>query len=248
MSKKKTHLVQTQSKESKMAIVESNESIEEVVNQAMADASISVTPVQEETPVTEPIVEQVAEEIPVVEAPVVKEVVQPVVEAPVEKVVNVIPQTNDDFLIRIQIIKETGTIREKFVIDSIESYIDKMAVGKPINNDSGAKQQYNLWKLISNIIESSSNEEFNKLWNILLAYFKEYEKGVFADRYVFRFSEYWSWSIKDLNALQRILNLIKVTCDNSKRSVNVGKVDLNRTLAEGFSEEGRGRVISFYKR
>lgn len=262
MSKKKSspkpinHL-----KETTMAVKDDSQNEVNAVEQAIADieniqhvttdneVSATIDIADEETPVVEESPEPVENIVPVVEeAPI--PVKEPVVEeTPAPIVTDKKPiESNDNFDIQIGIIKETGTTRQKYLIDNIESYIETMKPGKPIANETGAKMQFKLWQLIKNIVDSSSNEEFNKLWYIILAYFLRYQKEVFGDRYVFRFSEYWIWSQNDLSGLQRIINLIKVTCDINKMADNIKLVDINRSLEHGFTPEGRQRLISFYKR
>jgi len=140
-----------------------------------------------------------------------------------------------------------GTQNQKTLVKSLQSYITNMAPGKPIGINEGAKQQYYLWKSISSIAESAPVDEFKKLWNILLAFFENYKDHAFHDRYVFRFSEYWSWSDIELTAFQRILNIIKLTSNANTRDNCLKNVDLDRSLAVGFSDEARQRITTFYK-
>jgi len=163
----------------------------------------------------------------------------------VEEQTQVIEYTEFETLINK--IKESGTATQKTLILAIETYMEKMKPGMPVDDATGARNQYVFWKTISGLVERAEKDEFKKLWSILLGYFDQYKDGAFHDRYVFRFSEFWHYSISELNAYQRVINLIKLTANAKERESGLKQVDLERTLAEGFSEEARQRIITFYK-
>ena len=155
--------------------------------------------------------------------------------------------TSTEFEQLIASMEENGTEQQKHLIYSIKRYIDVMAPGVPTDGPVSVRHQYTLWKTISAVIEQSPAEEFKKLWNIILAYFHAYKDGVFHERYILRFSEYWHYNIDELNAFQRIINLIKLTADPETRAKSLREVSLSRSLAEGFSEAGRTRLLGFYQ-
>lgn len=157
------------------------------------------------------------------------------------------PVAVSKFQSKIDAMKTGGTQAQKILIASLEKYITDMAPGKPIANDAGARNQYNLWKAISFVVETAPVDEFKKLWNILLSFFEEHKNGVFGDRYVFRFSEYWLWSQHELNGLHRVLNIIKLTSNPAERAKGLKQVSLDRSLTEGFSDDARQKIITFYK-
>lgn len=152
-----------------------------------------------------------------------------------------------DFETLISQLKQSGTAPQKNLINALENYVGFMMPGNAISDDAGARQQYMLWKALIFVIDESPSDEFKKLWNIVLAFFEEYKKTVFHDRYVFRFSEFWQWSDTDLTAMQRIINIIKLTCNPDTRTTGIRKVDLNRSLETGISDNGRQKLVSFYK-
>lgn len=156
------------------------------------------------------------------------------------------PQT-EGFEKTIEQLQASGTSAEKALISGLTSYMKNMAPGKPMDGDVGAAHQNQLWSLLANTINSAPEQEFRKLWSIILAFFNEYKNGVFHDRYIFRFSEYWRYNSDDLAGLQRILNVIKLTADPAERNAGLRQVDLNRSLEFGFTEEGRQRILSYYK-
>lgn len=151
------------------------------------------------------------------------------------------------FQAKIAELKQSGTSNQKAVISSLETYIATMNPSMVVTEDNGAKQQYNLFKAIHNVLENSPPDEFKKTWNIILAFFNEYKNTVFSDRYIYRFSEYWQWSEDHLTAFQRLINIIKLTCEPSTRTAGLRHVDLDRSLAVGISDNARQKVTNFYK-
>lgn len=174
----------------------------------------------------------------------------PVVSAP-QKTAPVVslkqPAAAEGFRALIEKMKTDGTKDEKKLIANIEQYMQRMAPGQPMGGDDGARNQHALWKVIQGLVERAPQEEFRKLWNILLGYFEESKDGVFGDRYIFRFAESWHHSEAELTAFQRILNVIKLTSNANERSKGLRQVDLGRSLETGFSEEARQRLLSFYQ-
>lgn len=156
------------------------------------------------------------------------------------------PSTLTDFQSLIESIRQTGNEDEKQLIASLSDYIVRMAPDSKLTNDEGARYQYNLWKAISNLAENVSADRFKRCWNILLLYFKEYKNNVFAERYVFRFSEYWRWSGDELKALQCIINILMLTNNIETRTLGLKQVDLRRSLEVGFTDLAKQKIINFY--
>lgn len=143
-------------------------------------------------------------------------------------------------------LKKTGSVHMQSLITELEIYIFKMAPGKPIDATDGAHMQYVLWKTIDKVTRTAPREEFKALWSILLGYFYNYRETVFNERYVYRFADQWNHSNVYLEMLQRVINLIKLTCDQSTMQKGLNQVSLKRTLDDGFEEEARQRIISYY--
>lgn len=148
---------------------------------------------------------------------------------------------------QIQALRISGTTHQKNLIQALDLYVDKMHPSQTVSEDEGARHQYNLWRALIFVIDQSPQDEFKKLWNIVLAYFEHYKQTVFHDRYVFRFSEFWQWSDDQLTALQRLINIIKLTSNQEDRAKGLKQVDLNRSLDTGITDIGRQKLVSFYK-
>ena len=158
-----------------------------------------------------------------------------------------VQQTGMSFEDRIAELKVSGTQNQKTVINELEQYIARMKPGMPVDGDKGAKAQYGLWHTLRKILETMPQEEFKNLWMLVMLYFHQHREGVFHERYVFRFSEFWNWSEKDLTAFQRILNLLKLTANPATRNAALKQVNLERSLADGISEEARQRLVTLYR-
>jgi hypothetical protein len=144
-------------------------------------------------------------------------------------------------------LKESGTVYEKALVNSLEAYSAKMAPGIPIDVEVGAHEQWVLWSTLRSVIQSAPDEEFKRLWSIVLAYAEEHKDGAFTEGCLFRFSEYWRFDLEELAGFHRILNLIKATSNIDTRAKSLRTVDLTRTLDKGISERGRSRLVSFYQ-
>ena len=215
---------------------EESTSAPQVIDEGVADTTAEPEPQVDPIITPEPVV------VPEPVAPVVPDSVAPVVQA-----ATVVEHQVSDFLSKIEEMRTAGTQAQKILIASLDKYITDMAPGKPLDVNVGARNQYNLWKAIIYVVDTAPIEEFKKLWSILLGFFEEYKDKAFHDRYVFRFAEYWLWSEHELNGLHRILNIIKLTSNPNERAHGLKQVDLDRSLAEGFSDDARQKLVNFYK-
>jgi hypothetical protein len=136
---------------------------------------------------------------------------------------------------------------ERLLIASLDAYISNMAPNKQLSPSEGAKHQYNLWKIIQNVINLSQEKDFAKLYRILLNKFKEHENGVFGSKLVYRFADAWGNSQEDLASMQKILNLMKLTCSPNSRISGLRQVDLGKSISTGFTDVGKRRLIEFYQ-
>lgn len=147
----------------------------------------------------------------------------------------------------VEDIKKNGSDAQKALVSSLEKYIDAMSPGKRIEGKDGMMKQYSLWRAIKRVLEDDPYVEFKGLWIILLAFVKENIKGCFAHTHRYRFTEYWTRSQAELDGLNNILNLLVIGCEEGKR-LHIGKeVRLSYTLLNGFKDEARKRIFSYYQ-
>lgn len=166
----------------------------------------------------------------------------PVVKAAVQKK----EEPVSDMQVMFDKIKEDGTPTEQALLKALDAYVNVLAPGKAVDPKLGAFHQHTLWQTLRFTVQSSPEGEFNRLWNIVLAFAQLHKDGAFHERYIMRFSEDWHYDLEELTAFQRLINLIKLTADHTKRQANLRQVDINRTLERGFNDHGRTRLISFY--
>ena len=187
------------------------------------------------------------EETPVNAAPAVIEPpkVEPKVVVEVQKTTT--PEPTEGLSVMLAAMRKDGSASQKGLIYALDTYVERMAPGKPMDAETGAKHQHALWKAVQNVIESSPDGEFKRLWSILLAYAEEHKNGVFGDRYLFRFADQWHQSESELTAFQRAMNLVRLTSNPRARAKGLKQVDLQRSLEETFTEQGRARVLGFYQ-
>lgn len=129
--------------------------------------------------------------------------------------------------------------------DTMASYLNAMAPGKPMPVKTGAANQYTLYKMLSNVCNMVDG--FNVCWNELLKIFNENKKGALAERYVFRFAEELPGTKEEHEAFFRLLNLLILTADPETRKENLKQVSLYKTTQDGFTETARNNINQFYK-
>lgn len=155
-------------------------------------------------------------------------------------------ETVTDFASLISKLSADSTPNQKSLLRSLAIYMEKLAPGKFVEGDDGARAQYTFWRAIRFIIEDAPQEEFRRLYSILLAYFQHHKDAIFHERYIFRFSEFWHQDPQELAMFQAILNIIKLTCNPDERAKGLKQVSLARSLDTGYSEQGRQRIMTFY--
>lgn len=143
-------------------------------------------------------------------------------------------------------IYKNGTDAQRNLVSSLEKYIAAMKPGVAISGKDGALKQYSLWRAIKRILEVDPFVEFKGLWTILLAYVKENVNGCFAHTHRYRFTEHWTKSQAELDGLNNILNLLVIGCEDNARLGIDKEVRLEYTLLNGFKDEARKRVFSYY--
>lgn len=150
------------------------------------------------------------------------------------------------FMGRVEALKQNGTVTEKGLISRLENYVSKMAPKNQMNEKDGSALQMSLYKTMLNVIEKSDSE-FVSCFNILLGFFKEYEKQAFGDLYVNRFMENGTLKGQEAITFQKLVNMLKVTCETSTRQAALKQMSLEKALEKGLSEQGRQRIIAFYR-
>jgi hypothetical protein len=146
----------------------------------------------------------------------------------------------------IEKIKLNGDAVSMSTVFNLESYIEKMQPGKPVEKAEIVASQVALWKTLSTFIEKSQTN-FRQTYSVVLALFEKHKDGVFNERYVFRMMSDVPLPADDLFAFQALINLIKVTAPVQGRVTALKQnVDMSRTLSKVFSEQARQKLLDFY--
>lgn len=149
-----------------------------------------------------------------------------------------------DFERMVAKLRIEGTPAQISLISALDNYIENMKPGRPIDGSAGVAFQYKLWNALHRVIEDSPTQEFNKLWNLVVAYFRQHQKGVFNGQYVNRFSEFWVRSEDDLYSFQQLTNLLGIAATDRQNLTKL--VSITKVVEKTFTEVGRGRLIGLY--
>lgn len=188
---------------------------------------------------------------PVVQTPVVQEAPKAVVpvKAPVQ--LTPTPATKpvvakaSDFESMVKQLRASGTVAEKWLVEALERYVVAMTPRTPISSEVGLKNQLALWNTITRVLNEYEPSEFSKLWNILVAYFRQHKDGVFGIQYVLRFTDKWPMNrLEECTGFENMVNLLKATANN--RNTVTKEVSIDKSVRECFSDVARGRLIQFY--
>lgn len=163
------------------------------------------------------------------------------VEEPTQAVVEANP-----FQTQIEKITE-GDSSLQILSARLQEYVNKMSPGIPVSDNSGALANLGLLKTITSVADSFDPKLFNKAWSIVLAYFDEYSDGVFSDRYAYRFPQAWGFGEDSLKAYQNLVDLCRHTANPNSRKAALKQIDFNKSLEYGITEEGRSKIVSYYK-
>lgn len=154
------------------------------------------------------------------------------------------PKTTD-FESTVATLRTKGTHNEVALIDAFDRYVHSMQPKTPHTADTGLGMQRHLWAAITRVLNDTPAGEFSKLWNIAVGYFRQHKDTVFHIRYMARFVQYWPENQRsEMNGFLAAINLLKATAEDRKTVTKI--VSLDKSLAEGFSDTARGRLLNFY--
>lgn len=215
---------------------------------------IEQAPLATEAPVIKEITEPaqtpapaIVEEVKPTEAPSIAHIDEAafVKEAPV-KIVEINVPVRSSFETSIDAMKARKIPEVSSLIVSMEQYISAMAPGKSMTPEHGNRQQELLASALFGVL-NTQGDTFKLCWSVALAYFNEYKTSVFNERYVYRFSEYWTKEISVLSTFQRLINLMIVTADPETRAAaSRQEVSIDKTLKVGFTDLARQNLLNFY--
>lgn len=157
----------------------------------------------------------------------------------------VAPETSTEFETMIAKERKQGTITAQNLIAFLDKYVVVMKPKRPVTPTEIRQNQEGLVRTIRGLLETAPSLEFNRLWNLLVAYFREYRKGAFSPLYVNRGPEEWKRAPEDYNFLVNMTNLLMATAENGKAAAKE-HVDLEKTTKTGVSADARQRLVAYY--
>lgn len=125
-------------------------------------------------------------------------------------------------------------------------YTAAMAPKRPVSSEDGAAHQVRLYRLIQAVINKNP-EYFEALFTAMLRLFEHHKDGAFHETAVFRFMESVNLGSDDRHAFLRLVNLIKVLGPIKSRAVAIKQTNVLDSLRYGLTEEGRQRVLNYFK-
>ena len=128
----------------------------------------------------------------------------------------------------------------------LNAYLEAMAVGKPTTVEEGVIQQSNLWNIIKWVL-GLEGADFVRCYAKLLEVVLENRRGVFSERYAYRFFDSLRMSGNDRKNFERILNLLLTTCDPRTRALSMRQIDLRTTLSGLVDPLMQQRIAGFYQ-
>lgn len=140
---------------------------------------------------------------------------------------------------------EKKPLNRVIIEQALADYAEAMQPGKPVNATEGAAAQVQLFRAMQNVLRQEGSE-FTACFSTLLSFVNAHRKGVFNERYAFRFLDQVKLSAPERKNFERFLNLLLTTADPATRHITTRQVDLTATMA-GFTDTNvQQRVIDFY--
>lgn len=139
----------------------------------------------------------------------------------------------------------------KHLVASTRQYLSDMHPARSQNPKSCATGLGSLWRILNTTFNNLTDEEFNafypKFLVIVHANGDSAEKvGAFGLRYILRGIEDVNLNAEQLEALQRLINVVVNTADAATRKHAVQSLNWERALELGLNENARVRLLTFY--
>lgn len=130
------------------------------------------------------------------------------------------------------------------VVGFLDNYVTVMAPRAIITPKDGARHQFNLYNVLTQIINQTNYNIFKGAFMTLMAYMKKHSNGVFGDKNITRFAEEWPGSSDKLKHNQALLNLLLILANDKERPVNK-YVNLESVFNTGFTEAAKENLTRF---
>lgn len=141
--------------------------------------------------------------------------------------------------------QETIPLVELQIKETLETYVRDMAPRKIVSDGKINENQVRLYRAITQAI-NSPEVNFVRAFTNLLEFFENHKDGAFHEDRIFRGLENLTLQLSEITAFQRLINMIKATCNKKSRALAVKQIDFVATLQFGVTEQGRNRIFAFY--
>lgn len=132
----------------------------------------------------------------------------------------------------------------------LEEYIAAMDPKKPMNPETGVPHQKTLFRVLTWIINSSPDADFQTLLGIVLQQFNKHSAGVFHETAVNRFPEHLTLNQDERSTFFQLLNLLNIGADVKGREQRLKQLDFNRMFTkiplDQITEQGRQRILAYF--
>lgn len=128
----------------------------------------------------------------------------------------------------------------------LTAYSEMMAVGRPTTVEEGSLQQLNLWNTVKWVLGLEGGD-FVRCYSKLLEFVLENRKGIFSERYAYRFFDSLKMSSSERKNFERIMNLLLTTCDPKTRALAMKQIDMRSTLSGLTDPLMQQRIAGFYQ-
>lgn len=164
--------------------------------------------------------------------------------APISEIKVTAPTPELTFREQIEAVKAKAEPEVLDLIRALDKYVDVMAPGKPMTPEQGILHQYNLWDILHRTVELAPLPLFPRMWNIAIAYVREYQNGAFAISHSNRFTEHWGRNLDHLASFLELLDVLQISATRPKLVTKLKSIE--KVISKTFTEVGRGRLTSFY--
>jgi len=149
---------------------------------------------------------------------------------------------------KLNLIMDKGVPVFKNLVAKLVAYNEKMKTGI-IDEKSGAAKQYDLFHTIKSVVETDEYDLFKTKFDILNLMFMVKKDEAFNKYAIFRFDTKWTWSKKDLAALQNLSIVISELANLATRKANLKKIDISKALDRNvinLSQKGIDNIQKYY--
>lgn len=152
---------------------------------------------------------------------------------------------------KLEVIATHDIPKFKFLALKLVNYATTMSRNNFQNTPAvGAAANFDLYNIISNVINDEDYGSFKTSFDIINLAFKEYDNDAFSDIMLHRFSTNWSWSEEYYATFLSLATIISTLCNPVTRSTMVKSLDLTRAFnskKQRFSQKAVENLSRYYK-